>query len=92
MNNLIVKTQAAMNMKELGLAPSIALERSGLSNDPLSDIAISKDYIEQKWSSSTPEVQLNGTEDEKKDDETETKTEEKTVVVESEDKTDEQND
>ena len=93
MNNLIVKTQAAMNMKELGLAPSIALERSGLSNDPLSDIAISKDYIEQKWSSSsTPEVQVNGTEDGKKDDETETKTEEKTVVVESEDKTDEQND
>lgn len=41
MSNLLVKTQAAMNMRELGLAPEIWLERSGLSNDPLTDIEVS---------------------------------------------------
>lgn len=47
--NLLTKTQAAMNMKQLGLAPQIALERSGLSNDPLKDIELSKDYIYKAW-------------------------------------------
>ena len=45
MSNLLVKTQSALNMRTLGLAPEIWLERSGLSNDPLSDIELSKDYI-----------------------------------------------
>lgn len=45
MSNLLVKTQSALNMRNLGLAPEIWLERSGLSNDPLSDIELSKDYI-----------------------------------------------
>ena len=45
MSNLLVKTQSAMNMRELGLAPQIWLERSGLSNDPIADIELSKDYI-----------------------------------------------
>ena len=45
MSNLLVKTQAALNMRNLGLAPQIWLERSGLSNDPLNDIEMSKDYI-----------------------------------------------
>lgn len=45
MDNLLVKTQAAMNMKRLGLAPEIWLERSGLSNDPASDIERSKSTI-----------------------------------------------
>lgn len=45
MSNLLVKTQAALNMRNLGLAPQIWLERSGLSNDPLMDIELSKDYI-----------------------------------------------
>lgn len=45
MSNLLVKTQAALNMRTLGLAPEIWLERSGLSIDPLTDIEISKDYI-----------------------------------------------
>lgn len=48
-SNLLVKTQAALNMKSLGLAPQIALERSGLSNDPLTDIELSKDYIFETW-------------------------------------------
>lgn len=45
MDNLLVKTQAAMNMKKLGLAPEIWLSRSGLSNDPASDIEKSKSTI-----------------------------------------------
>lgn len=44
-SNLVAKTQAALNMKSLGLAPEIWLERSGLSNDPLADIELSKDYL-----------------------------------------------
>lgn len=45
MENLIAKTQAALNMKALGLAPEIWLERSGLSNDPTADIEKSIDTI-----------------------------------------------
>ena len=45
MENLIAKTQAALNMKALGLAPEIWLERSGLSNDPQADIEKSMDTI-----------------------------------------------
>ena len=45
MSNLLVKTQAALNMRTLGLAPEIWLERSGLSSDPLTDIELSKEYI-----------------------------------------------
>ena len=45
MSNLLVKTQAALNMRNLGLSPQIWLERSGLSNDPLNDIELSKEYI-----------------------------------------------
>lgn len=45
MSNLLVKTQAALNMKQLGLHPQIWLERSGISNDPQQDIELSKDTI-----------------------------------------------
>lgn len=51
MNNLQTKTQVALLMKQLGLAPEIALERSGLSNDPLNDVASSEPYISQAWQS-----------------------------------------
>lgn len=49
LSNLLVKTQAAMNMKELGFSPALAFERSGLSNDPLTDVEVSREYIEAKW-------------------------------------------
>ena len=48
-SNLLVKSQSALNMKELGLAPQIAFERSGLSADPLTDILVSEKYIKMKW-------------------------------------------
>ena len=60
MSNLLVKTQSALNMRNLGLAPQIWLERSGLSNDPLSDIELSKDYIYKfygEMDSNNPEEQ-----------------------------------
>ena len=53
LNNLLVKTQAAINMKQLGFAPALAFERSGLSNDPLTDVEVSKEYIEKAWSTET---------------------------------------
>ena len=54
MQNMLVKTQSALNMKQLGLAPEIALERSGLSNDPLTDIEVSSKYIESAWATPKP--------------------------------------
>ena len=60
LNNLLVKTQAAMNMKELGFAPALAFERSGLSNDPLTDVEISKEYIEAKWTGAASEEAGSG--------------------------------
>lgn len=47
--NLLVKTQGALNLKELGLSPEIALAKSGVSNDPVADVNNSKDYIKAKW-------------------------------------------
>lgn len=54
--NLLVKTQAALNLKELGFAPALAFERSGLSSDPAEDVAISREYIDVKWSLEKPDV------------------------------------
>ena len=36
-------------MKLLGLSPEIAFERSGLSNDPVSDVEKSRKYIDMMW-------------------------------------------
>ena len=63
LNNLLVKTQAAMNMKELGFAPALAFERSGLSNDPITDVEISKEYIDAKWrevANAEPQMPVEG--------------------------------
>ena len=49
LNNLLVKTQAALNMKQLGLSPELAFAKSGLSNDPISDVDASRKYIEMMW-------------------------------------------
>ena len=52
MDNLVAKTQSALNMKMLGLAPEIVLERSGLSTDPVKDIEVSKEWIFKSWDNS----------------------------------------
>lgn len=51
MENLLVKTQGALNLKMLGLSPEISLARSGVSNDPVADVAASKRYIDIVWGS-----------------------------------------
>lgn len=64
LNNLLVKSQAALNMKTLGFAPELAFAKSGLSNDPISDVEASRKYIEMMWVS--PNVKVldeNRTED-----------------------------
>jgi len=55
MSNLLVKTQAGLNMRELGFAPEIVFARTGISADPETDIALSKEYIEAKWSTKKEE-------------------------------------
>ena len=56
LNNLLVKTQAALNMKQLGFAPELAFAKSGLSNDPISDTEASADYIKMMWVSPNVKV------------------------------------
>lgn len=66
--NLLVKTQGALNLKELGFAPEIAFARSGVSNDPVNDVELSRKYIDMKWGErpteefepmAKPEVKMN---------------------------------
>lgn len=47
--NILVKTQAAMNLKELGFSPELAFAKSGVSNDPVADVENSRKYIDLKW-------------------------------------------
>lgn len=58
MDNLLVKTQGALNLKQLGLSPEIALGRSGVSNDPVGDVAMSKKYIDRVWGNALPAEQI----------------------------------
>lgn len=52
MSNLLVKTQGALNLKQLGLSPEKVLAMSGLSNDPVNDVAQSREYIDRAWGNS----------------------------------------
>lgn len=54
--NLLVKTQGALNLKQLGLSPEITLAKSGVSNDPVADVANSKPYIDAAWNIQPTEV------------------------------------
>ena len=56
LNNLLVKTQAALNMKQLGFSPELAFAKSGLSNDPISDVETSSKYIDLMWVSPNTKV------------------------------------
>ena len=40
-----------MNLKELGFSPELAFAKSGVSNDPVADVANSEKYIKAKWGS-----------------------------------------
>lgn len=47
--NILVKAQAALNLKQLGLAPELVLAKSGVSTDPVSDVEQSKKFIDMMW-------------------------------------------
>ena len=51
-----MKTQAALNMKQLGFAPELSFAKSGLSNDPISDVETSQKYIDMMWVSPNTRV------------------------------------
>ncbi len=54
--NLLVKTQAALNLKNLGFSPELAFGKSGVSSDPVADVALSQKYIDRLWGNEqTPE-------------------------------------
>lgn len=59
MDNLLVKTQGALNLKQLGLSPEIALARSGVSSDPVADVAMSREYIDRMWGNEKPEEMVD---------------------------------
>lgn len=51
LDNLLVKTQGALNLKQIGLHPELVLAKSGISNDPVGDVKKSKKYIEAAYAS-----------------------------------------
>jgi len=57
-DNMLIRTQSAINLKQLGLAPEIILARAGLSNDPVSDIAMSQKYIDQAYATPDATVEV----------------------------------
>lgn len=43
------KAQTLQTLLSAGLAPELAFAKSGISNDPVSDVAMSKEYLEMVW-------------------------------------------
>lgn len=60
MENLQSKVQAALGLKQLGLAPEIVLSRSGISNDPTGDVVRSGKYIKTAFTENQGEVTEDG--------------------------------
>lgn len=59
--NILVKTQAAINLKELGFSPELAFAKSGVSSDPTGDVSISKKYIDFKWNVPSGKIYVDKT-------------------------------
>lgn len=57
--NLLVKTQAALNLKQLGFSPELAFGKSGVSSDPVADVALSREYIDRMWAAEAPAEQID---------------------------------
>lgn len=55
--NLLVKTQAALNLKNLGFSPELAFGKSGVSSDPVADVALCKEYIDRLWGNELVQVE-----------------------------------
>ena len=47
--NIQSKAQAAQTMLAMGLHPELALKKSGISNDPVSDVKMSEKYLKLIW-------------------------------------------
>ena len=47
--NVQSKAQAAQTMLAMGMAPELAFKKSGLSNDPVSDVEMSEKYLKLIW-------------------------------------------
>ena len=54
--NVQSKAQAMHTMLSAGLAPELAFAKSGISNDPVTDVALSKKYLNLVWGD--PDVPL----------------------------------
>lgn len=59
--NLLVKTQAALNLKNLGFSPELAFAKSGVSNDPVADVALCRAYIDKIWGETQNTDQIDET-------------------------------
>ena len=47
--NVQSKAQAAQTMLTMGMAPELAFKKSGLSNDPVSDVKMSEKFLKMIW-------------------------------------------
>lgn len=59
-SNMLIKTQVAINLKSLGFSPELALERSGLSTDPVTDVEQSRTYMDAIWNPVVPDTNTVG--------------------------------
>lgn len=59
--NLLVKTQVAQNLKNLGFSPELAFGKSGVSSDPVADVALCREYIDRMWGNQQNTEQINET-------------------------------
>ena len=48
-SNVVSKSQALLNLLTAGMSPVLAFAKSGISNDPLSDVALSEKWLKLKW-------------------------------------------
>lgn len=54
--NVQSKAQAAQTMLAMGLAPELALKKSGLSSDPVADVKMSEKYLKLIWGDPTEAI------------------------------------
>lgn len=59
--NIQAKAQAYQTLMAAGLHPELAMAKSGISNDPVKDAAMSQKYIEMIWGDPTEAVQTEQT-------------------------------
>ena len=48
-SNVLVKAQTLNTLMASGLSPELAFQKSGISNDPINDVLLSKEWIDRRW-------------------------------------------